>query len=43
MLSFFQKNLHIIGTFRKESGNALGQVIGSYGLRTNDGRVRIGK
>lgn len=29
------------GTFRKESGNAHGQVIGSYGLRVNDGRVRI--
>jgi len=29
------------GTFRKESGNALGQVIGSYGLRDIDGRVRI--
>ena len=33
------------GTFRKESGNAHGQVIGSYGLRVNDAygvpRVRI--
>ncbi|RWR98776.1 Cuticle protein 14-like isoform b, partial [Dinothrombium tinctorium] len=29
------------GSFRKESGNALGQVIGSYGLRDADGRNRI--
>ncbi|XP_022690413.1 uncharacterized protein LOC111261301 [Varroa jacobsoni] len=28
------------GTFRKESGNALGVKIGSYGLRDADGRVR---
>ena len=33
------------GTFRKESGNAHGQVIGSYGLRVNDAygvpRIRV--
>lgn len=28
------------GTFRRESGNAAGQVVGSYGLRTADGRLR---
>jgi len=28
------------GTFRRESGNAAGQVVGSYGLRDIDGRVR---
>ena len=28
------------GTFRRESGNGLGQVVGSYGLRDADGRVR---
>ncbi|RWR99311.1 Cuticle protein 14-like isoform b, partial [Dinothrombium tinctorium] len=28
------------GSFRKESGNALGQVVGSYGLRDSDGRIR---
>lgn len=28
------------GTFRREQGNAAGQVVGSYGLRTIDGRVR---
>ncbi|XP_003741895.1 adult-specific rigid cuticular protein 15.7-like [Galendromus occidentalis] len=28
------------GSFRKESGNALGVKIGSYGLRDADGRVR---
>lgn len=28
------------GTFRRESGNALGQVVGSYGLRDADGRLR---
>ncbi|GIY51544.1 cuticle protein 14 isoform b [Caerostris darwini] len=29
------------GTFRKESGDAHGNVAGSYGLRDADGRVRI--
>lgn len=29
------------GSFRRESGNAAGQVVGSYGLRAADGRVRI--
>jgi hypothetical protein len=29
------------GTFRKESGSADGPVIGSYGLRDVDGRVRV--
>jgi len=28
------------GTFRRESGNAAGQVVGSYGLRDADGRLR---
>ncbi|KAI1286891.1 Cuticle protein 14 isoform a [Halotydeus destructor] len=28
------------GTFRRESGNAAGQVVGSYGLRDIDGRIR---
>ncbi|KAF8782304.1 cuticle protein 14-like [Argiope bruennichi] len=29
------------GTFRKESGDAHGNVAGSYGLRDADGRIRI--
>ncbi|GBN78564.1 Cuticle protein 14 isoform a, partial [Araneus ventricosus] len=29
------------GSFRKESGDALGNKIGSYGLRDADGRIRI--
>jgi len=29
------------GTFRREVGNAHGQVVGSYGLRAADGRVRV--
>ncbi|PRD33096.1 UNVERIFIED_CONTAM: Cuticle protein 14 isoform a [Trichonephila clavipes] len=29
------------GTFRKEAGDALGNKVGSYGLRDADGRVRV--
>lgn len=29
------------GTFRRESGDALGTKVGSYGLRDGDGRTRI--
>ena len=29
------------GSFRKEKGSSYGPVIGSYGLREVDGRVRV--
>lgn len=29
------------GTFRRESGDAFGTKVGSYGLRDADGRLRI--